>query len=225
MREVIKERILVIMAITLFACVPMVQLVTAGNIFQDDGTDGIGSETARGWNLSQMNGRFGLPDLNGKRTLDQVPTQWKNQKPPTEKPQRTLPNPTIPMFNLSPLFPDQPDLPDTAGSSVYISDLNLISEYVKITNPGKETIAMTGWKITNRAGDSITFIDYPEEDGSFFTLKLPPRRTVTIYSGRVGNPGGYTFYWPEELWNDSGDTAYLYNPAGSLVSSLTRSNP
>jgi hypothetical protein len=221
-REVIKERILVIMAITLFACVPMIQLVTATDDLQVTGIDTVGSETSRGWSLSQLNGRFSLPDLPVKKTLDQLPTLWKNQKPSLERPQRTLPNPTNPVFNLSPLHPEQPDLPDTSGSSVYISDLNLISDYVKITNQGKETVTMTGWKIANRAGNSITFIDFPEEDGSFYTFELPPHRTVTVYSGREGNPGGYTFYWPEELWNDSGDTAYLYNPAGSLVSSLSR---
>ncbi|MDD1716543.1 MAG: lamin tail domain-containing protein [Methanolinea sp.] len=219
MREVIKERILVIMAIILFACVPMVQLVTASDSLQATGIDSNDGEIARGWNLSQLNGRFDLP---AKKPFDQVPTQWKNTRPSAGKPQRTLPNPTIPLFNLSPLFPEQPEVPDTTNSPVYISDLNLISEYVKITNQGKETVIMTGWKIANREGTSITFIDFPEEDGSFYTFKLPPHRTVTVYSGREGNPGGYTFYWPDELWNDSGDTAYLYNPDGELVSSFSR---
>ncbi|HIE30847.1 MAG TPA: hypothetical protein EYP67_00480, partial [Methanosarcinales archaeon] len=45
----------------------------------------------------------------------------------------------------------------TPEPTVYISDLNLQEEWVKITNPGASPVTMTGWKITDE-GEKHTYI-------------------------------------------------------------------
>ena len=109
------------------------------------------------------------------------------------------------------------------GSSVSITELNLQGEYLKITNNGMTPVVMTGWKITNGQGKSFTFIDWPRGDGSTFTFVLSPQSTVTVYYAREGTVTATELYWPtgKGMWSRQGDTAYLYDPQGSLVSSLT----
>ncbi|NYT06912.1 MAG: lamin tail domain-containing protein [Methanomicrobiales archaeon] len=111
--------------------------------------------------------------------------------------------------------------PDPASSPVYLSDLSLTGEYVKVTNQGWEPVTMTGWRISNREGRTIRFIDWRLDDGTLFTYELRGHSTVTIYSGCEGSPSRTRLYWPQEIWNDRGDTAYLYNPENILVSSLS----
>ena len=112
--------------------------------------------------------------------------------------------------------------PDPATSPIYISDLSLTGEYVKITNQGWDPVTMTGWKISNKDGRTIRFIEWQLDYGTPFNFELRGHTTVTIYSGREGSPSRTRLYWPQEIWNDRGDTAYLYNSDNVLVSSLTR---
>ncbi len=112
--------------------------------------------------------------------------------------------------------------PDPATSPIYISDLSLTGEYVKVTNQGWDPVTMTGWRISNKEGRTIRFIEWRMEDGTLFNYELRGRTTVTIYSGREGSPSRTRLYWPDEIWNDRGDTANLYNPENVLVSSLSR---
>jgi len=105
---------------------------------------------------------------------------------------------------------------------VYISDLNVLDEYVKLTNRGRDSVPMTGWTIANNGGKSFWFLQWTNPDGSKFDYELMGSSTVTIYTGREGNPTQTSLYWPEEMWNDTGDTAYLYDETGKLVSTLTR---
>jgi hypothetical protein len=108
---------------------------------------------------------------------------------------------------------------------VYISDLDVIGEYVKLTNQGRDSVVMTGWKISNKDGSkTFRFIEWTNEDGSKFNYELRGYSTVTIFSGReaTGIPTPTSLYWPYEMWNNRGDTAILYNETGVLVSSLTR---
>jgi hypothetical protein len=112
--------------------------------------------------------------------------------------------------------------PDPATSPIYISDLSLTGEYVKVTNQGWDPVTMTGWKISNKDGRTIRFIEWKLDDGTLFNYELRGHTTVTIYSGQEGSPSRTRLYWPQEIWNDRGDTAYLYNPDNVLVSSLTR---
>jgi hypothetical protein len=108
------------------------------------------------------------------------------------------------------------------GSTVYISDLDVLTEYVRITNTGWNPVVMTGWRLTNKdASNTIRFIEWTNPDGSTFNYELRGHSTVTIYSPREGNPTSSSLYWPEEMWYDQGDTAYLYDNTGTLVSTYS----
>ena len=71
---------------------------------------------------------------------------------------------------------------------------------------------MKGWKITDK-GKKHTYY-FP----STFVLKA--KKTVTIYTGKGKNTAN-KLYWGRSayVWNNEGDTAYLYNAQGKLVSS------
>lgn len=105
-------------------------------------------------------------------------------------------------------------------NSVYISALYVgasgeqpYQEYVKVTNKGAKSVNLKGWKIKDKgAKHTYTFSSY--------TLKS--KASVTLRSGK-GKNSGSTLYWNKYsfIWNNDGDTAYLYNAQGKLVSSKT----
>ena len=106
-------------------------------------------------------------------------------------------------------------------NTLYISALDVGApgetanqEYVKITNKGKTAVSMKGWKITDR-GTKHTY-----KFSSSYTLKS--KATVTLYTGK-GKNTATNLYWGRvaHVWNNEGDTAYLYNAQGKLVSSKT----
>jgi hypothetical protein len=147
----------------------------------------------------------------------------------------SFPNPAIIPFVYP--VPVLPDTPDSGGASVtpaptpapeqavFISDLNLQEDYVRITNSGLTPVDLTGWKIVEgNTRQTITFIAFPQGNGQTFTFTLYPLTTLTVYYGKSGPVTATEAYWPsaKNVWNDQGDTAYLYDPQGNLVSSLTR---
>jgi PKD repeat protein len=109
-----------------------------------------------------------------------------------------------------------------SSSNVYISGLRLGAsgetlnqEYVQITNKGTTAVSMKGWKITDK-GAIHTY-----KFASSYTLKA--KTTVTLYTGKGTNTATKLF-WGKGVyvWNNEGDTAYLYNAQGTLVSKLTK---
>ncbi|HEY3361813.1 MAG TPA: lamin tail domain-containing protein [Methanosarcina sp.] len=106
----------------------------------------------------------------------------------------------------------------SSSSTVYISAFyagapheNANQEYVKITNKGTASVNLKGWKIKDQgAKHTYTFSSY--------TLKA--KSTITLRSGSGKNTAS-TLYWNKYsfIWNNTGDTAYLYNAQGKLVSS------
>ena len=109
----------------------------------------------------------------------------------------------------------------TSSNSVYISTLyvgapqqTVNQEYVKITNKGTTPVSMKGWKITDKK--AIHKYKFP----SSFVLKS--KTTVTLYTGK-GKNSATKLYWGMGwfVWNNTGDTAYLYNAQGKLVSTKT----
>jgi len=109
-------------------------------------------------------------------------------------------------------------LPTTGGSnSVYISALYVGAphetkdqEYVQITNTGTNAVNLNSWKITDEgAKHTYTFPSYALSAGS----------TVTLISG-LGTNSADSLYWNKDIfiWNNDGNTAYLYNAQGTLVS-------
>lgn len=110
----------------------------------------------------------------------------------------------------------------TSGStsSAYISALDVggsgekpYQEYVQITNGGKTSVNLKGWKIKD-VGAKHTY--------TFSSYTLKSKSSVTLRSG-TGKNSGSTLYWNKYsfIWNNTGDAAYLYNAQGKLVSSKT----
>ena len=139
------------------------------------------------------------PRETPRETITPTPTQGSS---PTPTPARTQPPmPTIP-------------LPSPTPYRVYISDLDLVDEYVKITNSGTSPVAMTGWKITDD-GEKHTYV-FPQ-------FILEAGGIVTLYTG-VGNDTSTELYWglKSHVWNNEGDTAWLYDADGELVDRMEK---
>lgn len=110
----------------------------------------------------------------------------------------------------------------TTSSSVRIDYINYDApgndrnnpngEYVVIKNCGSNSVNMKGWKLKDKAGHTYTFP----------SITLKPGDTVYIYSG-TGTDHDHVLYWGKDIpiWNNDGDTAYLYDPNGKLVDTYT----
>ena len=90
-----------------------------------------------------------------------------------------------------------------------VSALDCVGETVTISNGGPATVDLTGWSI--------------HDDGSIHTYRftagftLVPTATATVRSG--GPPGPGQLAWTtRSVWNNDGDTAYLVDAAGTVVS-------
>jgi competence protein ComEC len=102
----------------------------------------------------------------------------------------------------------------SVGSTVYVSDLSLTDEWVKVTNKGSSPVSLSGWKIEDEGSKHIyTFSSYTLDVGA----------TVTVYTGK-GTNSATELYWQlgSPVWNNDGDTAYLYDNSGQLVFTLER---
>jgi competence protein ComEC len=100
------------------------------------------------------------------------------------------------------------------GSTVYVSNLNLKDEWVKISNKESSPVSLSGWKIKDKGSKhTYTFPSYTLDSGA----------TVTVYT-EEGTNSNTELYWRLDgpIWNNNGDTAYLYDSSGKLVSSLER---
>jgi hypothetical protein len=104
--------------------------------------------------------------------------------------------------------------PSSTESTVYVSDLNLKDEWVKISNKGSSPVSLSGWKIKDEGSKhAYTFPSYTLDSGN----------TVTVYT-EEGTNSATELYWQLEnpIWNNDGDKAYLYDNTGELVSTLGR---
>jgi len=102
---------------------------------------------------------------------------------------------------------------DTCAScnkgTVEITGLNLNDEWVTITNSGESGINITNWRISNSAS-THSYI--------FPITSIGSGETITLYSGN-GENMEYSYYWNSEddLWNDTGDTAELFDENGIRI--------
>lgn len=86
-------------------------------------------------------------------------------------------------------------------------------EYVRVDNTGAVTIQMAGWRIHSVVGDQwYTFPSYA----------LAPGAVVYVQSaGNAPPSSGNRLLWTtQNIWNNQGDQADLYTPAGVLVDSV-----
>ena len=86
------------------------------------------------------------------------------------------------------------------------SHLNL--EYIRLRNTDGIAHTLTGWTVRDPAGHVYKFP----------TTTIKANSTVTLRSG-AGTDGISTRYWQQNwyVWNNTGDTAYLRSPSGTLV--------
>jgi len=84
----------------------------------------------------------------------------------------------------------------------------LDDEYVAFANEGDAAVDLTGYVVSDTAGNSYTF------DG----VTVAPGATVTLYTGS-GTDTDDTVYWGRSaaVWNNSGDTVFLADADGNTV--------
>jgi len=86
-------------------------------------------------------------------------------------------------------------------------------EYVCVTNQGTVTVDMTRWWIRDKAGATYYFPAFSLAAGA----------SVRVRTG-CGQPTSTDLYWCKDgnaVWNNGGDTAYLYSSQDQLVDQLT----
>jgi len=85
---------------------------------------------------------------------------------------------------------------------------NLNDEYIILENSGGEPLELSGWKVSDEAGQTYTFPDYT----------LDPGETVTLRTGS-GTDTDTDLYWDSStpIWNNAGDTVIVTNSAGEQV--------
>ena len=113
------------------------------------------------------------------------------------------------LFPARPLRQARTQTPTITG--VYISDLNVTAEYVRLTNPGPNFVVLTGWTIADNAGRRVRFVKTTTPSGAMVDSTIQGYSTLTLITGRAGVSTPTVIYYPLEMWNDTGDTAYLYN--------------
>ena len=87
---------------------------------------------------------------------------------------------------------------------------NLNGEFVKITNTGELDVWMEDWIIKDQARHTY----------KFGTILLKPGETLTLYTGAGSDDAiKKELYWysEEPIWNNDGDTAFLFDSNGYVV--------
>ena len=97
---------------------------------------------------------------------------------------------------------------DSPGSDTG-SNTSLNAEYVTIKNVSSSSRSLTGWTLRDKTGYTYTFPKFTLKAGASVKVRTG-KGTASSYN-RYYN---YTWY----VWNNSGDTAYLKNASGTLVS-------
>lgn len=93
---------------------------------------------------------------------------------------------------------------------------NKNGEWVRLRNEGTSAVDLTGWRLQDE-GPNHT---YPFPTG--YTLAAGAE--VTVHTG-CGTDGETELYWcvgGSAVWNNTGDTAFVYDAAGALVDSASR---
>ena len=86
-------------------------------------------------------------------------------------------------------------------------------EYIEIGNQGNAPADISGWRV---------YADDRSQDFSFAAgTVLQPGQIVRIYTNEIHpESGGLSFGSRRAIWNNKGDTGYLYDASGQVVSSF-----
>ena len=93
---------------------------------------------------------------------------------------------------------------------------NLNDEYVVFENVGSEALDLTGWTVQDEASKTYQFPD---------GFSLDAGAQVTLHTGS-GTDTSTDLYWgaSSPVWNNGGDTVYVYDDQGNLATSHTYSD-
>jgi competence protein ComEC len=105
-----------------------------------------------------------------------------------------------------------PDPEPEPVADVSLTGVILDTEVVTIKNNGSEDVNMAGWTLVSVEGNQ-TF-DFP----SNFVLRAGSTVNVTSGGNAIDNPPSHLKWTGAYIWNNSGDTAQLFNSQGELVS-------
>jgi len=98
---------------------------------------------------------------------------------------------------------------------VVISKLDLIDEYVTLTNYSDSDVDLKGWSVRDR-GDKFHYV--------FSDTTLKGGQSVCVWSGRNSDKkdnAPHSLAWTKRyIWNNSGDSAALYDNEGNLVDKI-----
>ena len=93
----------------------------------------------------------------------------------------------------------------------YSKNSEYVKEYIQVKNTGKTTLTLTGYVIRDNGPQKYTF---PKG------FRIAPGKTVTIRSGTGKNTSATLYCGKASFnWNNTGDTARLYNSKGALLES------
>jgi Lamin Tail Domain len=117
--------------------------------------------------------------------------------------------------------PSQATTPKLHFSKAYVNspgsdtgtNTSLNAEYIKVTNSSTtSTYTLTGYTIRDKSAHVYKFP----------TFKLKPGASVNLHTGS-GTNTTTNLYWKSKayIWNNSGDSAYLRNSAGTAKDSCT----
>lgn len=86
---------------------------------------------------------------------------------------------------------------------------NTNGEYAILSNPSPAAIDLSGWTLCDEARHCFTFPQGATLEGA---------GRIVLFTG-LGVDAGNQFYWGSgsAIWNNRGDTAYLYDAAGQLI--------
>jgi micrococcal nuclease len=89
---------------------------------------------------------------------------------------------------------------------------NMNEEYVVITNNGNKAINLQNWSIKDEA---THLYEFP-------SINISPDSNIKLHTGTGANTLS-ELYWnsKDPIWNNDGDTAFLYDASGDLIASLS----
>lgn len=156
-----------------------------------------------------------IPGLGPGQPAEQLPPPAATEAAP----------PPAAATDAGPAAPDQPPTPtpDDPRDQVAIVRIQTVvneaeAEYVELANLGTVPQLMDGWKLKGSLDNEDLFDDFTFPAG----FALQPGASVKVHSGPNGldAPPTDLFWTEQDIWDNAGETIYLFNPQLDLVDSF-----